>query len=191
MVQGMAAQSGGRLILSSEPGHGTTAELWLPVAQTGNVEERQPSTPAGPALAAAPPALTILTVDDDPLVLANTAAMLEDLSHTVLLAPSGAEALAMLQTAGTRIDLLITDQAMPGMTGLRLAQIVSAELPQLPILLVTGYAELPPGTEAQVSKLRKPFDQAALAKAIAELVLDVPEADIIMLRPGSSQPTAA
>jgi PAS domain S-box-containing protein len=182
MVHGLAAQSGGRLILRSEPGRGTTAELWLPAAQ----EKPQAKWEQGEAEAAAPilqhvAPLTILVVDDDALVLANTAAMLEDLGHTVLQAPSGHDAQTLLQ-AGHRVDLVMTDHAMPGMTGAQLASTLRSERPELPILLVSGYADMPADTPDQVRKLNKPFDQAALAQAVSDTVGLSSGAAIIPLR---------
>ncbi|MBB5693074.1 MHYT domain-containing protein [Muricoccus pecuniae] len=164
MVQGLAAQSGGRMALRSSPGEGTTVELWLPAAAAGAGEEAAEAGAAPLPPGTAP--RVILVVDDDPLVLANTAAMLEDSGHTVLQAASGGEALASLG-AGLRVDLLVTDQAMPGMTGTQLAEAVRARMPGLPILLVTGYADLPEGAGEGVSRLNKPFTQAALAAAVA------------------------
>ena len=116
MVQGLAAQSGGRLTLKSAIGEGTTAELWLPVSTV----ERTPYAPASPIMASAPRTLRVLAVDDDVLVLFNTVAMLEDLGHQVRQAASGREALAWVES-GEPLDLVITDQAMPQMTGLQLA----------------------------------------------------------------------
>jgi CheY-like chemotaxis protein len=94
----------------------------------------------------------------------NTAAMLEDLGHTVLEASSAREALELLR--GTRIDLVITDHAMPGTTGLQLAKAIRAEQPELPILLATGYAELDPDAGIQLPRLGKPFLQNDLKAAI-------------------------
>jgi CheY-like chemotaxis protein len=68
------------------------------------------------------------------------------------------------------VDLVITDQAMPKMTGSELAEAIRAERPALPILLATGYAELPPGAGADLSKLEKPFFQADLERAIADVL---------------------
>ena len=87
-------------------------------------------------------ALTILAVDDDALVLANTRAMLEDLGHTVVMAYSGEQALEQLERTSA-IDLVITDHAMPKMTGSELAKRILARRPGMPIILATGYAELP------------------------------------------------
>jgi PAS domain S-box-containing protein len=165
MVHGMIHQSGGKLVLNSRKGQGTTAELWLPVASaaSGDIPEtaevRENAGPAGP--------LVILAVDDDALVLLNTSAMLEDLGHTVLEATSGASAIEMVRRDHS-IDLVITDQAMPNMTGSDLAAAIRAEKPHLPIILATGFAELPPGADESLPKLSKPFRQHQLAEAIAK-----------------------
>ena len=113
--------------------------------------------------------LVILAVDDDALVLLNTAAMLEDLGHTVLEASSGKSALEIIRREDN-IDLVITDQAMPHMTGSDLAAAIRAEKPDLPIILATGFAELPPGADEGLPKLSKPFLQQQLADAIAKTV---------------------
>lgn len=111
-------------------------------------------------------ALSILAVDDDALVLMSTCAMLEDLGHTVFEATSGAQALNILD-GGVNVDLVITDQAMPGMTGLQLAQALGSRWPSLPIVLATGYSDLPEGSP-QYPMLAKPFTEKDLARLIAE-----------------------
>ena len=166
MVHGMIQQSGGSFVLKSSKGEGTTAELWLPVAaDADDFQERADAKllngKEGP--------LVILAVDDDALVLLNTAAMLEDLGHTVLEASSGKSALEILRREGN-IDLVITDQAMPHMTGSDLAAAIRLERPGLPIILATGFAELPPGADEALPKLSKPFLQQQLADAIAKTV---------------------
>lgn len=113
--------------------------------------------------------LRIVSVDDDPLVSFNTSAMLEDLGHTVFTAGSGARALEILQCEDS-IDLLITDQAMPGMTGAELAAKVRAEKPDLPVIIATGFAELVKGEGAEYPKLSKPFMQHDLANVIAKVI---------------------
>src|SRR5207248_8518815 len=132
-------QSGGRLVLKSQLGKGTTAAIWLPIAEqaaaTAPLEETVVS------MARITRRLSVLVVDDDLLVLENTAAMLEDLGHAVAEARSGEEALALLRRTRT-VDLVITDYAMPGMSGLELADAVAAERPGTLLLLSTGYAEL-------------------------------------------------
>jgi CheY-like chemotaxis protein len=81
--------------------------------------------------------LSVVAVDDDALVLMNTSAMLEDLGHTVFEAQSGNEALKILRRE-RNVDLVITDQAMPHMTGAELAEAIRAEWPHLPIILATA-----------------------------------------------------
>jgi CheY-like chemotaxis protein len=101
-------------------------------------------------------------------VLLNTVAMLEDLGHQVFDAISGPEALQLLERH--EVDLVITDYAMPGMTGLQLAEAVGARKPGLPVLLATGYAELPAGADIALPQLAKPFDLDDLARALAKVV---------------------
>jgi CheY-like chemotaxis protein len=168
MVHGLAEQSGGRLMLHSSPGLGTTAEIWLPALEDEQVAEPTciPSPYDQQRKTMRP--LTLLAVDDDELVLFGTACMLEAAGHQVMTARSAAEALELLQVA--RIDMLITDHAMPLMTGAQLAAEVRATQPQLPILLVSGYAELPSATPAlSLRRLAKPFSQDQLLDAVEQL----------------------
>jgi CheY-like chemotaxis protein len=166
MVHGMVEQLGGQLLLHSKPGEGTTAELWLPVAER-SAATGDSATETGAVEQS--PALTILAVDDDALVLANTRAMLEDLGHTVVTAYSGEQALEKFERTPA-IDLVITDHAMPKMTGTELAKKIMAVRPGVPIILATGYAELPPAAEIGLPRLSKPFRQEALAEAVANAV---------------------
>jgi PAS domain S-box-containing protein len=162
MVHGVAQQSGGRLVLKSAKGQGTTAEIWLRCATAGNVY-----ADAAPLSSAEPNAQprVILLVDDDTLVLHSAAAMLEDLGHRVLQASSGKHALNLL-AQHPDIELLITDHAMPSMTGAELAATVQTNFPSLPIVLATGYAELPAGAASTLTRLAKPFTQGELDNAI-------------------------
>lgn len=170
MVQGLAEQLGGRLQLESVPGAGTTASLWIPVAAGDDIASHR----SAPAPAPEAVSLHILAVDDDALILVNTAAMLEDLGHVVTTAYSGREALAALARM-ERVDLVVTDQAMPGMTGTELAAEIRRERPGLPVLLATGYAELPDGQMSGIPRLSKPFLQAHLDHAIAEVMRGRPK----------------
>ena len=164
MVHGLAAQSGGLLRIGSAPNVGTSVELWLPRASTGavpvarNVERLK--------LPPAPQPCKVLVVDDDLLVMTGTAALIEDLGHTPIEAHSGAEALAKL-AAGVAVDVVITDHAMPAMTGLQLAQQIKEQYPRLPVILATGYAELPcDAAKLGLFKLSKPCTQHDIAMAI-------------------------
>jgi CheY-like chemotaxis protein len=168
MVHGMAQQSGGKLVLKSKPAVGTTAELYLPLAGPDEAPILDGITPK--VSTSGGRKLAILTVDDDPLVALNTSSLLEELGHTVYSASSGTRALEILRRE-ENIDLIITDQAMPGMTGSELVSKIRAEKPELPVILATGYAELPPGEGKGIPRLAKPFRQQDLADAIAEAVL--------------------
>ena len=110
--------------------------------------------------------LVVVAVDDDPLVLLNTVAMLEDLGHQAYSASSGKQALDILRREG-RVDVVVTDQAMPHMTGVQLAQAIAGEWPELPVVLATGYAEVKGGGAAELRKISKPFTQNDLAAELA------------------------
>jgi CheY-like chemotaxis protein len=165
MVHGMAEQLGGRLLIDSRLGQGTTVEIWLPSSTETMAVDAAPALAPAAELDTGPRPLTVLAVDDDALVLMNTAALLEDLGHKVIEASSGREALSVLEN--TEIDLLITDHAMPQMTGAQLIAVVGERWPALPVILATGYADLPAGAKAGVLRLSKPFWQADLEKAVA------------------------
>jgi CheY-like chemotaxis protein len=169
MVHGLAEQSGGKLLLRSEKGVGTTAEIWLPVATPASraADHDLPVVPKDAGIDAS--SLTVLVVDDDNLVRMSTVAMLEDLGYSVLDAGSGKQALATLRHEKS-IDLVITDQAMPNMTGVQLADAIQSEWPSLPIIIASGYAEVPLGTQSGLLKLAKPFHQDALVQAINDAV---------------------
>ncbi|GAB2561871.1 PAS domain-containing protein [Dyella jejuensis] len=168
MVHGLAEQSGGVLRMRSEPGSGTTAEIWLPALPDATPVAINPVEYVPEARRSAMPSAAVLVVDDDDLVLMNTVEMLEDLGYQVIPARSGRQALGMLQH--TPFDLLITDHAMPHMTGAQLVAEVRKLRPALPIILATGYAELPPGLHAALPRLSKPFSQAMLADAVAKVI---------------------
>lgn len=167
MVHGLAAQSQGHFVLKSKEGEGTTAELWLPVAVMDTTQSAAVASTANTPAASHQQSLEILLVDDDPLVLISTGAMLEDLGHHVVAAADGHAALAFL-AQGTRFDLVITDMAMPDMTGIELAGNIEALYPKLPIILSSGFAEISLDLKTTLTRLPKPFDQSALAKVIAE-----------------------
>ena len=167
MVFGLAQQSGGALLLESAPSSGTTARLWLPVA--GETTLPSGRTPNNVTQASGP--ARILFVDDDLLIAGSTVELLEDLGHQVIEAHSAIEALRLLE-GGLAADLLITDHAMPGMTGIELAREVRRQYPRLPILLATGFAELEGSEVVDVARLAKPYTQAQLATEIAHLLPD-------------------
>lgn len=107
--------------------------------------------------------------------------MLEDLGHSVVQAASGSAALAILRS-GESFDLLVTDHAMPEMTGLELSRTVAALNIRLPTLVVSGYADLLGEFDSETTMLRKPFTQRELASAMEALWAPSVSARIIPLR---------
>ena len=168
MVHGVAEQSGGWFNLRSRQGEGTTAELWLPIAegQTPAIgrSERQVNDPVVDQAS-----LVVLAVDDDGLVLTNTVAMLDDLGHAGIAASSGKEALDILRQRGP-VDLVITDYAMPHMTGLQLVNAIKQEWPELPVIIATGFVEMDSEIQSGLPKLAKPFTEVELARELERIV---------------------
>ena len=164
MVHGLAVQLGGELQLSSAVGKGTNATLLLPVA-TSAPELADPAPLAQKVKRSA----VILFVDDDPLIAMSTTEMLEDLGHRVIGANSGLHALDILRS-NQPIDLMMTDHMMPGMSGIELAAASRQIRPALPVLLATGYAELPDGIQVDLPRLAKPYHQDQLRERLDQLL---------------------
>jgi len=166
MIHGLALQLKGTLRLFSEVGRGTRAELWLPVDNNRAVT---PAPQPEPGEQLSKRRATLLFVEDDFLIGLSTVSLLEDLGHVVIKASSGAGALEVLRT-GQAIDLMITDYAMPGMSGLELAEQARALRPELPILLATGYADVPTNSSLELPRLSKPYQQRQLAEQVSALL---------------------
>lgn len=167
MVQGLVLQWGGHFSITSEPGQGTSVNLKLPLA---------PESSCGTVVAEVeePEAVdnhtkTILVVDDDALVLMGTIAMLEDIGHVPVAASSALEALDILQSRSD-IDIVITDHAMPKMTGSELGDHIAEQWPDLPVILASGYAELPNAAKTNLPRLSKPYLQKQLSQAIESVL---------------------
>jgi CheY-like chemotaxis protein len=169
MVYGFAKQSEGSFRLQSELGKGTRAEIWLPratdtalAAGSTEVVDDEP-TPT--------PSLRILLVDDHEEVRGTTAALLQELGHSVTEAASGTEAIAALKKNGS-CDLLISDYAMPALSGTDLVRKLRKVKPELPCIIITGYAdgEAVEGRPDDVMVLPKPFTPAKLSEAILKTV---------------------
>jgi CheY-like chemotaxis protein len=163
MIYGFLKQSRGHVKLYSEPGHGTTAKLYLPRADAGAaraaLEDGDAEIVGGSE--------TVLLVEDDDLVRVHVAAQLEGLGYRVICARNGHEALEALRLS-THFDLLFTDVVMPGgMNGRELAEAANKIRPNLPVLFTSGYTE-----DAMVHHgrldfgmrlLNKPYSRKALA----------------------------
>ncbi|MBP9234773.1 MAG: response regulator [Hyphomonadaceae bacterium] len=172
MIHGLAVQLDGALKLVSAPDKGTRAELHFPVttALAQVMEFTHLEREDGQAVARA----KILIIDDDVLIAMGTVDMLEDLGHEVIEANSSASALELLK-AGSDVDLMITDFSMPGINGAQLAEEAKRLKPGMPILLATGFAEMPKGAITDIPRLGKPYSQAQLAREINRLLPNAPD----------------
>ena len=163
MVHGLAAQLGGGLSIKSEPGCGTSVELYLPSSQKPAVSVEPPAEDNG-----TPATGTVLLVDDEALIRISTSDMLTDLGYMVLEAGSAEEALRISEE-GQHFDVLVTDHLMPGKSGIELAREMHSRRPQLPILIISGYSEIE-GIDAETPRLVKPYRQADLGAKLSEIL---------------------
>ena len=163
IVHGMAVQSGGAVSVRSAPGQGTTVTLYLP-----------PAVPVvskvSPLVAAMQPVVgrTVLIVDDNDVVRRALEMTLQALGHRVLARPDGAAALEIL-AGSDEVDVLITDYAMEGMNGVDLIHKARSLRPSLPVILITGYADLTDDM-GDIVLLHKPFQAADLVSNLHELL---------------------
>ncbi len=169
MVHGLAAQSGGTLRLTSEPGAGTAVELWLPATSETPVDMVESASEPVPARHGA----KVLLVDDEDVVRAATADMLRDIGYVVIEMSSASQALSAIRS-GVDADIVVTDYLMPGMTGGQLIGELRASGNRTPALLVTGYAAAGEDVPDDVIRLAKPFRQVDLAARVDELLRQSP-----------------
>jgi PAS domain S-box-containing protein len=166
MVYGFARQSNGAFRLSSELGVGTVIDLWLPKAPNDASADGTSASPAKRSIV--PRNLRILLVDDHAEVRSTTAALLADLGHEVVEASNGANALDLLRAGDCNYDLMISDYAMPHLSGSDFLRQARELCPGVAALIMTGYAEAeaienrPHGVEV----LLKPFTPSQLEDAM-------------------------
>lgn len=163
MVHGLAAQLGGALEIWTQIAEGTKVSLLLPASGRAVAETvardiiKSPRKKFG----------TALLVDDEPLVRMMTADMLSELGFEVVEASSAENAMELVQE-GVSPTILITDHLMPGMNGPELAQLLSGQMPNLKVLLVSGYADIE-GISPELPRLTKPFLSSELSAALDKL----------------------
>jgi CheY-like chemotaxis protein len=163
-VLGFAKQSGGGIRIDTRVGEGTSVKVYLPRAAENSVLE-------GSALGTNPAQVerrdaAILLVDDDSAVREVTAALLEETGYVVLQVGSGGAALDLLDRH-PKIDLVLLDFAMPGMSGAEVARQIQQRLPGLPILFVTGYADKTAlGDISEEALIKKPFIDDELTRKV-------------------------
>ncbi|KJV33184.1 hybrid sensor histidine kinase/response regulator [Luteibacter yeojuensis] len=169
MVDGFARQTGGRAVIESVPGHGTTVSLWLP-RHVGAPAARHAHIDASAKRGGGQ---HVLLVEDESMLRSLAREVLEEAGYTVSDCAEGNEALLLL-AAEDRPDILVTDVGLPGMDGHRLAQVARERQPGLPVLFITGYAweafSESPVLPERCAILGKPFALQALVAAVADLV---------------------
>ncbi|MDQ4086563.1 MAG: response regulator [Pseudomonadota bacterium] len=170
MVYGFASQSGGAIDIRSRLGEGTTVEIWLPRAPSRSASsETSAVEKTGPTSV---PPLRILLVDDHEAVRETTAGMLADLGHSVDPAPDGPAMLRKLEQLPAGYDLIITDYAMPLMSGGDMLEQAKAIAPSLPAIIISGYADSASIVhKGEVVVLTKPFTMDQMNQAIGSAVL--------------------
>ena len=154
LVYGIITNHGGGVAISSQPGLGTSARIYLPadkslVRDTGGSDTELRGSG------------TVLVVDDESLVLTMAETILSDFGYTVLTATNGQKALNLLNQPGTKVDLVITDLVMPGMGGRELAEHIRQLNPRLPVMPTSGYV-LPEDKKNGAGYLQKPFTSTEL-----------------------------
>nr|WP_281432997.1 PAS domain S-box protein [Microvirga terrestris] len=172
MVYGFVKQSGGHVMIYSEPDHGTTVRMYLPRAVVAE-EASEAGAPETPVEVLRGHGETVLLIEDEPRVRRMTMARLQDLGYQVLEAANGPAALALLDSH-PEVDLLFTDMVMPGgMTGADLAEAVLVRRPEIKVLFTSGYAELDVvrrGQETEAHWLRKPYGTMDLAQTLRKIL---------------------
>ncbi|MGC1685808.1 MAG: PAS domain S-box protein [Candidatus Acidiferrales bacterium] len=176
-VYGVIKQSGGYIFVESEPGRGASFKIYLPRVEGSLIEKPEPvisrEQTHGPR--------TILIAEDEASLRKLTSNTLMKLGYTVLEAPDAAEAIRIAGLFTLKIDLLLTDVVMPGMSGRELALSIAASRPETKVLYMTGYTD---GAIAEhgvletgISMLRKPFTQAQLIRSLDGIFEAHPDAD--------------
>jgi PAS domain S-box-containing protein len=169
-VYGFIKQSGGHVKIYSEVGHGTTIKLYLPRYTRMTVGDEEEAKP----IALGEQGEVILVVEDNDDLRTYLTEVLRELGYNVLVAPAGRSALALLEQASRRIDLLLTDVVMPGMDGRELGRLAQELRPGLRVLYMTGYSRNAVVHQGRLDEgvqlLQKPISQALLAARVRDIL---------------------
>ncbi len=161
-VHGFAHQSGGTVAIDSKLGRGTRVTLYLPRAKS------LPERVAGEAVRQATGGGRALLVDDNRDVLEVSALYLRELGYEVDTLDSAKPALKAIERE--HYSLVVSDVVMAGMDGIDLAQAIRKKLPNMPIVLVTGYSKVPPSVGEEFVLVRKPYQLEDLSRAVSTAI---------------------
>lgn len=168
-VQGIVEQSGGRIVVESRPGCGSTFKIYFPA-----VEGTSHLTVPAPMVEHFEGSATLLVVEDEDSVRRLVCGVLEQRGYTVLMATDGREALNLCQNYPDTIDLLITDMVMPAMNGTELADKLSTTRPDIKVLFISGYSDDAIANHGLLAPdtlfLQKPFSPDALTRKVREML---------------------
>ena len=179
MVYGFAQQSGGTIRIDSRLGDGTKVEIWLPRAIATDLPAVDDDS-ALPPLSSGPRGLCVLLVDDHEGVRATVEAMLCDFGHVVMTASDGPAALKLLGKKGAKFDLLVTDYAMPLLSGTELVKRARETRPGLPAIMITGNADaVESADDAEgLMMLFKPFTPEQMHRSLLSVMSALPAAKV-------------
>jgi two-component system cell cycle sensor histidine kinase/response regulator CckA len=170
VVHGIVEQCGGHVDVYTESGIGTAFKVYLPAVR-GAAEHADATREPGEKEYGTE---TVLLVEDDAAVRKFAAMSLRQYGYYVLEANNGPEGLYMLNTRGGKLDLLITDVVMPGMSGRQLAEAVEARFPDIKVLYMSGYTDdaiVKHGVlESEIQFLNKPFTHDGLVRKVREVL---------------------
>jgi signal transduction histidine kinase len=181
MVERIVSEAGGRIEVESEPGRGTSIEVFFPAVEYADERSSRAQFSTEASAAAARPGAgevvletgrkTILLVDDHAAARKSMQRVLLDAGHLILAACNGKEALQVFAEHSDAIDLLIADCMMPGMSGQELAETLLRQKPGMKALLISGYQDVPVESPAgAVELIRKPFSRRALIERVVEVM---------------------